>query len=84
MKRKRLLRLAGLAVSCGLTLILVDPMAFANAHGAPEIDPGTAAAGIALVTTMVVLAVERFRAGEWLSPNLVRPLWFPSRCECPE
>jgi hypothetical protein len=62
MKKKTLLHLAAFGASCGLMLLALHGAASANPpHGGPEIDAGSAAAGLAVLGTGILLLLERFR-----------------------
>jgi hypothetical protein len=61
-KKKTLLQLAAFGASCGLMMLALHGTASANPpHGGPEIDAGSAAAGLAVLGTGILLVLERFR-----------------------
>ncbi len=59
--RKKALRLASLGVCGGLLLLALHGTASSTAVGVPEIDPGTAASGLAVLAGAALLLIERFR-----------------------
>ena len=58
--RKKALRLTSLGICGGLLLLTLHGTASAT-PAVPEIDPGTAASGLAVLAAGVLLLVERFR-----------------------
>lgn len=56
----RLLRVASFGISSGLLLLALRGTALAVAR-VPEIDPGTAASGLAILAGAVLFLAERFR-----------------------
>ncbi len=60
--RKKALRLTSLGICGGLLLLALHGTASALYVGAvPEIDPGTAASGLAVLAGATLLLIERFR-----------------------
>ncbi len=56
---KKILRGASFGVSCGLMLLAMRGVA--SARAVPEIDPGSAASGIALLAGAALVMLERLR-----------------------
>jgi hypothetical protein len=59
--RKKALRLASLGICGGLLLLALHGTASAVTAAVPEIDPGTAASGLAVLAGGALLLIERFR-----------------------
>ena len=57
----RMVRMAGKAVGFGMILAALSAPAWAVPVPAPEIDPGSMAAGLTLLTGGVLLLIERRR-----------------------
>jgi hypothetical protein len=55
-------RIASFGIACGLLLLAMHGIASANDGGlVPEIDPGSAASGIAVLAGAALVLIERFR-----------------------
>ncbi len=56
----KVIRLASLGISCGLLLLALRGVASAGPR-VPEIDPGSAGSGIALLVGAALVLIERVR-----------------------
>jgi hypothetical protein len=57
---KRFSRIASFGIACGLLVLAMHGTASAVPE-APELDPGTAASGVVLLSGAALLLIERFR-----------------------
>jgi hypothetical protein len=59
--RLHALRFAAFGISCCLLVVAMHGIAFATPFATPEIDPGMAGSGVALLSGAALLLIERFR-----------------------